>query len=59
MTVVETKATLKVVRTGVKRVLIYSMPENATFCSLPWSQVDGMQFFGATRGVRGDAWCNG
>ena len=36
--VVETKATLKVVRTGVKRVLIYSKIENATFCSLPWTR---------------------
>ena len=31
----ETKATLKVVRTRLKRVLIYSKIDNATFCSLP------------------------
>ena len=38
-TVVETKATLKVARTGVKRVLVYSKIENGTLCSLPWTQV--------------------
>ena len=37
-TVVEAKVTLKVVRTGVKRVLMYSKVENATFCSFPWTQ---------------------
>ena len=37
--VVETKATLKVVRTRLKRVLIYSKIDNATICSLPWTQV--------------------
>ena len=31
--IVETKVTLKVVRTGVKRVLIYSKIENATLYS--------------------------
>ena len=35
----ETKATLKVVRTRVKRVPIYSKLDNATFRSLPWTQV--------------------
>ena len=35
----ETKATLKVVRTRVKRVLMYSMIENATLSSFPWTQV--------------------
>ena len=35
----ETKATLKVVRARVKRVLIYSKIENAILCSLPWTQV--------------------
>ena len=38
-TVVETKATLKVVRTRVEHVLIYSLIENATPCSLPRTQV--------------------
>ena len=38
-TAVETKATSKVNRTRVKRVLIYSKIENATLCSLPWTQV--------------------
>ena len=38
-TVEETKATLKVVRTRVKRVLIYSKIENAALWSLPWTQV--------------------
>ena len=36
-TVMETKASLKVVRTGVKRVLIYSETENATPSALPWT----------------------
>ena len=38
-TVVETKATLKVVRTKVKRLVIYSKIENPTLCSLPFTQV--------------------
>ena len=37
-TVVKTKVTLKVARTGVKRALIYSKIENATLCSLPWTK---------------------
>ena len=37
-TVLETKVTLKVVRTRVQRVLLYSKTENATLCSLPWTQ---------------------
>ena len=36
----ETKVTLKVVRTRVKRVLIYSKIENAVLCSLPWTQLE-------------------
>ena len=36
---VKTKTTLKVVRTRVKRVLIYLKIENTTLCSLPWTQV--------------------
>ena len=35
----ETKTTLKVVRTRIKRVLIYLKIENATLSSLPWTQV--------------------
>ena len=35
----QTKATLKVVRTRVKRVLIYSMIENAPLSLLAWTQV--------------------
>ena len=35
----ETKATLRVVRTRVKYVLVYLKIENATLCSLPWTQV--------------------
>ena len=35
----ETKATLKVVRTRVKRVLVYSMVENSLLSLLPWKQV--------------------
>ena len=38
-TVVETKATLKVFRTIVKRVLLYSMTETAPLSLLPWTQV--------------------
>ena len=38
-TVGETKATLKVVRTRFRRVLIYSKIDNATRGSLPWTQV--------------------
>ena len=38
-TVLETKASLKVLRTSVKRVLIYSKIEKAILCSLPWAQV--------------------
>ena len=38
-TAVETRATLKVVRTREKRVLIYWKIEHATLCSLPWTQV--------------------
>ena len=34
-TVLETKATLKVVGTSLKRVLIYSKTDKATLCSLP------------------------
>ena len=37
-TVEETKATLKVVRTRVKRVLMYTRIENAALCLLPWTQ---------------------
>ena len=37
--VVETKATLKVVRTRVKSVLIFSNIETAALCSLPWTHV--------------------
>ena len=40
----ETKVTLKMVRTGVKRVLIYSKIENATLCSLPWTQAVNFYF---------------
>ena len=36
-TVVETKATLKVVRTSVKYVLIYSQIETAILCSSSWT----------------------
>ena len=32
------KSVLKVVRTRLKRVLIHSKTENATLCSLPWTQ---------------------
>ena len=35
----KTKATLKVVRTKLKRVLIYSKIEKAILCLLPWTQV--------------------
>ena len=35
----ETKATLKVVRTRLMRVLIYSKKDNATLCSSPWTHV--------------------
>ena len=35
----ETKANLKVARTRLKRVLVYSKIDNATLCSLPWTQV--------------------
>ena len=38
-TVLEAKATLKVVRTRLKRVLIYSKIDNAFLCSLPWTHV--------------------
>ena len=38
-TAVETKTTLTVVRARVKCVLIYSIIEIATLCSLPWTQV--------------------
>ena len=38
-TVAQTKATLKSVRTRVKRVLVYSKIENAVLCWLPWTQV--------------------
>ena len=37
--VVETKATLKVVKTRLEHVLIYSKIENASLCPLPWTQV--------------------
>ena len=37
-TVVETKGILKVVRTRVRRVLIYSNIDSATLCLLPWTQ---------------------
>ena len=35
----ETKASLKVVRTRAKRVLVYSKIENTTLSALPWTQV--------------------
>ena len=38
-TVLVAKATLKVVRTRVKYVLIYLKIENVILCSLPWTQV--------------------
>ena len=38
-TTAETKATLKVVKARLKRVLIYSKIQNATLCLLPWTQV--------------------
>ena len=38
-TVVQTKATLKVVRIRVNCVLLYSDIENVTLCSLRWTQV--------------------
>ena len=38
-TVVQTKATLKVVRTREKRLLTYTKIENAILCSLSWTHV--------------------
>ena len=38
-TTVETKAPLKVVRTRVKRILVYSMTQNAIRSALPWTVV--------------------
>ena len=40
----ETMATLKVVRTRVKYVLVNSKIENAILCSLPWTQVANFCF---------------
>ena len=51
-TVVETMATLTVVRERVSCVLIYSNIENAPLSSLPWTQVANVASWG-------DAWCNG
>ena len=47
-TVAGKKATVKVVRTRLKLVLIYSKIDNATLCSLPWTQVANFISKGAT-----------
>ena len=41
----KTKATLKVVTTRIKRVLIYSKIVNATISSLPGTLVENFSFF--------------